>query len=100
MSLQINHSARFRVTLEDGRTLDFAEGDLFCAWAFGNGGRGDFGEWMNFMKWLAEQFGAALPDPLAACRAIVEANDRGMAADEAHRAVEMCRAAVAKADEK
>lgn len=54
MSLIVNTTATFTVTVEDGRSITMNEEEISCAWAFGNGGRGDFGEFMNFLKWLAE----------------------------------------------
>lgn len=56
MSLQINIPATFTVRLEDGRESTYTEEELSCTWAFGNAG-GDFGQYMNFLKWLTEQFG-------------------------------------------
>jgi hypothetical protein len=59
VSLQINIPAVFIVRLKDGRELQLDEEQLACAWSFGHGAGpyGDIGEFMNFLKWLAEQFG-------------------------------------------
>ncbi|HLZ39445.1 MAG TPA: hypothetical protein VKQ11_00690 [Candidatus Sulfotelmatobacter sp.] len=54
MSLQINIPATFTVTLEDGRSIILSEEDLFATWSFGHGNPVDFGQYMNFLKFLAE----------------------------------------------
>ncbi len=54
MSLQVNSPATFTVTLEDGRSITFDEEELSCTWAFGHGNPIDFGQYINFLKFLAE----------------------------------------------
>jgi hypothetical protein len=51
LSLQINRSALITVTLDDGCSVTLNEDEISCAWSFTE--RGDFGIFLNLLRFLA-----------------------------------------------
>src|ERR1700733_8964772 len=63
MSLQINTPATITITLDDGRAIKLTEEQISCVWSFTE--RGDFGVFLNLLKFLAELNPANAEDPVA-----------------------------------